>query len=44
MMLKTRMTEAFIYATLDMVIHMWQKIKYRFDILTATAGEHIELF
>ena len=42
--LKTQMTEALITIDLDMLVRVWQKIVYRFDVCHLNKSSHIEHF
>jgi len=42
--LKARITEVFATITEDMLENTWREIDYRFDVLRATKGTHIEVY
>ena len=42
--LQHRIVEAIDTVTVDMLARTWQKIEYRFDIVRATDGAHVEVY
>ena len=42
--LQHRIIEANDTVTVDMLPRTWQKIEYRFDIVRATDGAHVEVY
>jgi len=42
--LKTRITDAFVTITTDMLENTWREIAYQLDVLRATKGAHVEVY
>jgi len=42
--LKTRITDAFVTVTEDVLKNTWREDDYRIDVLRATKGAHVEVY